>query len=426
MDMKKQARSLDIFSRRAFVASAACSLLGVRAIPAFSAAAARDIAANATAKRVIYLYMNGAMSHMDTFDPKPGTDEQGETEVLKTNVPGMQIANFPLLAKQMDRIALVRSMSTDTGAHAQAKYLMKTSYEQRSSIRHPSMGAWMQKFQGKTNKELPDSVIIEADTKHPANGFLEAAFSPLPIGRASAGLQDSKAPDYLKPEHFDKRMNLINEFDRSFTEKHQQASVKSYTDFYRDTVALLKSKDLKVFDISEEKQEVKDKYGDNTFGQGCLLARRLVQNNVRFVEVNSNGWDTHDRNFERVPEKTSDIDKALTALLDDLKEQGMLEDTMVVLTSEFGRTPKINVNAGRDHHPACFTSLLAGGGVKGGQVYGKSDEKAFRVAENGVGPADLNATIAHALGLPLKKEVFSATKRPFKVAHDGTPILSLF
>ena len=197
---------------------------------------------------------------------------------------------------------------------------------------------------------------------------------------------------------------------------------------YDEAVRLMKSKDLEAFDLSFEKPAVRDAYGRNGFGQGCLLARRLVENGVRFIEVGYGGWDTHSDNFERVAEKSAGLDQTLAALLDDLSSRGLLDSTLVVLATEFGRTPTIqtNRNNGRNHYPQAFSCLLAGGGIKGGMRYGKTDDEGREVIENQVSVPSFNATIAHALGIDLEKKTMSPTLRPFTVADKGKPILDLF
>ena len=187
----------------------------------------------------------------------------------------------------------------------------------------------------------------------------------------------------------------------------------------------MKSKDLKAFDLSEEKDNLRESYGEDNFGQGVLLARRLVERQVRFVEVQLGGWDTHQNNFTRVPERTAILDQALSALLDDLSKRGMLDETLVVLATEFGRTPIINVNEGRDHYPKAFSCMLAGGGIKGGQVWGKTDKEGREVVEQKVEIPDFNATIAYSLGLPLDQIIYSSTMRPFTLTDKGQPITQL-
>ncbi|QDT41628.1 hypothetical protein Pan241w_16910 [Gimesia alba] len=421
---------LDGVGRRQFLEYAAKSALGVSVLPVFNqmVEAAPAKAKGGKAKRLIYLYMAGAMTHLDTFDLKPGHKNQGDTKAIKTSVPGTKISEFlPTLAEEFDKMAVINSMYTETGAHGPGEYMMRTSYKTIASTRHPSMGPWIQRFKGRQNKNLPDTVLISAPARHPSAGFLDPSFSPLPIGDPNRGLENTQSPAYMSDTSFEKRIDLINKFDRKFQSKFKTKDVLAYTDFYSQATSLLSSDELKAFDLNEEKPEDRDKYGRNSFGQGCMLARRLVENNVRCVEVTFGGWDMHrDIYDDRIlPTRTGILDKALGNLLKDLAALGLLDETLVVLTTEFGRTPVINQNAGRDHHPGVFSAALMGGGIKGGQFYGKSDAGGQSVDEDGVAPADFNATIASALGLPLDKEIFSPDGRPFKVAHDGEAVSKL-
>ena len=220
-------------------------------------------------------------------------------------------------------------------------------------------------------------------------------------------------------------MALSERLDASFRRRYPDKQVKAYADFYDDAVQLMKSKGLKSFELSEEPREVRDRYGNDRFSQGCLLARRLVERGVRFVEVTQSGWDTHQDNFDRMPTLGGTLDSTLATLLEDLRERSMLDSTLVVVATEFGRTPKINDRQGRDHHPRAFSCILAGAGVPGGAVYGSSDEKGFKVAEDGVEIPDFNATIAKIMGLPVEEVVTSPSGRPFTVAHKGKPIKAL-
>lgn len=257
-------------------------------------------------------------------------------------------------------------------------------------------------------------------------GFLESKFGPLPIGNPKAGLANSKMADYLDEQQFGNRIAMSQKMNSTFTGHFPQKKVRAYTDLYKDAVKLMKSEDLQAFDITKEPQQMHDLYGESNFGQGCLLARRLIENQVRYVEVTRGGWDTHDDNFNRVAENCADLDQGLSALLTDLEVRGLLKETMVVLTSEFGRTPNINPRDGRDHWPFCFTAFMAGGGIKGGTVFGKSDKVGRNVEEGkSVSPADLNATIAYALGLPLNDVQYSPSGRPFTVAHKGEPLFDV-
>ncbi|MBM82238.1 MAG: hypothetical protein CMJ78_16855 [Planctomycetaceae bacterium] len=425
---------LDELGRRDFMNYTAKSMLGVSLVPALSSSLQaqqgnkRGGKKGGKAKNLIYLFMQGAMTHLDTFDLKPGHEHQGETKPIQTNVAGRRIGeHLPKLSKQFNHIAAIRSMYTETGAHEPGQYLMLTSYKKIATTRHPSIGPWAQKLLGRRNKDLPDSVLIQPQSRHPSAGFLDPSFSPLPIGDANRGLQNTKAPSYLSNKSFAKRMDLINKFDSSFRKKYKAKEVGAYTDFYTQATRLLASEEIKSFDLNQEKGSVRDKYGRNRFGQGCLLARRLIENNVRCVEVSFGSWDMHRGIYDdnTLPARTKVLDNALSALIGDLKEKGLLDETLIVVATEFGRSPKINANAGRDHHPGVFSCALAGGGIKGGRFYGKSDEEGMYPDEDEVSPADLNATIATAMGLDLNEEIFSPDGRPFKVAHDGSPVLEL-
>ncbi|MDP6443316.1 MAG: DUF1501 domain-containing protein [Pirellulaceae bacterium] len=414
-------------NRRAFMTDAARALLGVSAVSALPTAGRAAEGSGGRAESVIYLFLSGGISHLDTFDPKPDSDVQGETKPIQTALPGVRVGeHLPQLAKRLKQVAVIRSMTTQTGAHGPARYVMRTSYKEIATTRHPGLGAWTQNILGKRNQELPGNVLIGGASQHPGAGFLAARNSPVPIGNPEAGLQNTKSPSYLKDSQFDKRMKLTNSFDSAFRRRYENRDVTAYTQLYQEAIKLLKSTELKAFDIKQESEKTRERYGDNRFGQGCLLARRLVESKVRYVEVVSGGWDHHRDVFTTLPTKAGELDRAVSALLDDLQANGLLSRTLVVIATEFGRTPKINQNVGRDHHPAVFSAMLAGGGIRGGQVYGASDEEAREVEEEPVEASDLNATIGYAAGLPIEKEFVSPAGRPFKVAHDGRALTELF
>lgn len=433
--MKSLFNQLDDLSRRDFARHIAKAFLGVSLghYAAHSLAVASDqvdgnpVINDGPAKSVIFLFMSGGMSHLDTLDPKSDTEVRGPVESLRTNVDGIQFSQYlPRLARHADMTAIIRSMQSNQGAHERGRYFMRTGYTQRGTIRHPAMGSWAMRFAGKLNPTLPGYVRIGGDSRHPGAGFMEAKYAPLPIGKPSAGLQNSRL---TKGETFDqmqRRLRIANAIDSGFRARYNHKQVRAYTDAYRDAIALMKSRDLEAFDLNREVEGVRDAYGESDFGQGCLLARRLVEHQVRFVEVSYGGWDTHQNNFDRTRERAAVLDQGLSALIRDLETRGLLKRTLVVVATEFGRTPKINQNNGRDHYPKAFSCLLAGGGVKQGMVYGKTDETGAEVIEKAVTVPDFNATIAHALGLPQDEIVNSSSGRPFTVAHKGKPVLELF
>lgn len=444
-------------SRRALLEQTAQSLLGVSIIPLASVfgadkpsndgsakpigaakPSAPTVAAKAPAattqpggqaRHVIFLCMAGGMTHLDTFDLKPGHPNQGQTKGISTSIPGMQFGEtLPELAKLARHMAVIRTMTTQTGDHEQGRYLLRTSYKEIATIRHPGLGAWALKVLGKQNRTLPDNVLVNGDPRHPGAGFLEPALTPVPVDDPNAGLQNTTPPKYLTGDSFAKRIELINKFDANFRKKYPQKQVEAYNEFYRQADQLMHSDELKAFDLNQEKPEVRDRYGRDRFGQGCLLARRLVEHNIRFIEVTLDGWDMHVDLYQndKLPAKAAILDKGVAALISDLRDKKLLDKTLVVLGTEFGRSPQLNQNGGRDHHPGVFSGFFAGGGIHGGMFHGTSDKEGFRPERDAVSIADFNATIAHAMGLPLDKEFFSKSGRPFKVAHDGEPLTKLF
>jgi hypothetical protein len=413
----------DELSRRTFINGIAKSCLGVSAIlGASDLLALESPSVVPTARHVIFLYMSGGMTHIDTFDPKPENKEvMGETTAIATSADGIQIGHWlPETAKQMHNASLIRSLTSNQGAHQQANYLLHTSYQRRGTIKHPTLGSWVSRLSGKLNKTLPANVRINGGSGVMGAGFLESKHGPLPLGNPSSGIQNAKAAEYLDETMYDGRLKTASELNKMFLNEYSQKQVRAYTDLYNDAVKLMSSEDLKAFDLQAESQATRDMYGENNFGQGCLLARRLVETGVRFVEVQLGGWDMHNGVFDAMADKGAILDQGLSALLQDLERTGKLGETMVVVASEFGRSPEVKAGRiGRDHHPTAFSAFLAGGGIKGGSVYGVSDKRAHYVEEEGSSVEDLNATIAHALGLKLEEIHYSPSGRPFKVAHDG-------
>ena len=426
----------DPFARRSFITGAAKAMLGIGAMPMLSQLAAASPATPAKignkvggkAKSVIYLYMDGGMSHLDTFDTKPGAETQGPVESIKTSADGVMISEyFPSLAKQMHNVAVINSMNSTQGSHGHGRYYMHTSYFKRGTIQHPDLGAWSSRMLKSPNRSLPSNVKIGGSSSGLGAGYFESKYSALPIGDPEAGLQYSQLYKDVTPNRFTARLKKLNDMNAGFSKKFDIKQARAYASMYDEAVSLMKSKDLAVFDLTQEKDEVRDRYGRGKFGQGCLLARRLVENGVKYIEVDNGGWDSHGNNFRQVEAKGAALDQALSALLADLEASGLLKTTLVVVATEFGRSPQIFAERenGRNHYPQAFTCLLAGGGIKGGLKYGKTDDEGREVVEDLVSVTDFNATIATCMGLSLTKEVTSPSGRPFTVADDGKVITDL-
>jgi len=385
-------------SRREFMNGVAKSCLGVSAILGTHDLQGIQLASHVpTARSVIFLYMAGGMTHVDTLDPKPENKEvMGETSAIDSSADGIQLGHWlPKTAKQMHNATIVRSLNTNQGAHQQANYLLHTSYQRRGTIIHPTMGAWVSRFTEKLNSTLPSNVRVNGGSDVLGAGYFEKRHGPLPLGNPSAGIQNVKKATYLNNDMYNKRLDIAGKFNRSFLETYPQKQIRAYTDLYDDAVKLMKSDDLQAFDLTQEPPKIREEYGDNNFGQGCLLARRLVESGVRFTEVQLGGWDMHNDVFGNLEDKAAILDSGLSTLIFDLNRRGLLSNTLVVLASEFGRSPEIKSGrVGRDHHPSAFSTLLAGGGIKSGYVHGKSDDRGHYAEEKGVGMEDLNATIS--------------------------------
>jgi hypothetical protein len=417
---------LDSETRRQFMLRTAKTAFGVSVLAQTSklmgASQACPPGVGGKAKAVIYLYMQGGMSHIDTFDPKTGATK-GFSDPISTK-GGFQLGGYMTeTAKQADKITVIRSMVTKTGVHDGANYLMHTGYEKRTTIVHPSLGAWGQHFLGKQGT-LPASVNIGSAGQHPGAGFFPPSYAPIPIPSADVGLANIRST--VPESQFQKRVGLMDTLDADFRGKFKgNGEVHAYNEFYDETMKLLKSEELKAFDISRESSETKALYGSSAFGKGCMLARRLVQNGVRFIEVQTGGWDMHNGIDQAMTTTGKGMDAALAALLQDLHATGLLDSTLVVLGSEFGRTPNINENGGRDHYPV-FCSMFAGGGVKGGFAYGATDALGKAVADKQVTVTDFIATIGAAMGLPITQVVMSPSNRPFTVGDKGMPVVDIF
>ena len=409
-------------ARRQFIERCAFGAFGLSVLPDLTAVSP-NTGGNGfgKAKRIIFLQVKGGMSHIDTFDPKTGPTK-GPGDAIRTKADFQVTEYLPKTARIADRISVIRSMTAKVGVHGPAQYFMRTAFTQRNTIKHPNLGAWAQHYLGESHATLPSSACINTAPKH-GNGFFPTAFSPIPILDPETGLRNIETRG--GSQALKKRLSLSEKLSTFFSDRYPDANVKSYRDFYDNTLRLLRSKDLDSFDLSKESAAMREKYGTSKFGQGCLLARRLAETGVRFVEVATEGWDMHNNLQGEMEDLSPSFDQAYAALISDLDDRGMLDSTLVVLATEFGRKPQYNGN-GRGHYPICYCSVLAGGGVKRGFVYGSSDKEGA-YPDDPVTVNDLHATIGWAAGLPLKKEVRSSSGRPFLVGGSrAKPVSELF
>jgi hypothetical protein len=372
----------------------------------------------------ILLWMAGGPSQLETFDPKPGTEHGGETKAVTTAVPGISIAEgWGHTAKVMKEIALVRSMTNKEGNHQRATYQLHTGYVPSATIKHPHLGCSLVSEMGESQFDLPHIVSIGGPTT--GAGFLGAALEPFVVQNPQ------QPPENTQPkvgaDRFRRRLGLLERIEGAGFERTGGGDrVRDHKALYRQTTKMILSPHMRAFQLDQEPDPLRDAYGRTPFGQGCLLARRLVQAGVTFIEVRSNGWDTHQQNHEKVGKLADQVDPGFATLVTDLKQRGMLDQTLVVWMGEFGRTPKINPNAGRDHFPKVFNVALAGGGIKGGQVIGASNADGSEVKDHPVTVPDLLASLCHSLKVDPGKEMMSPIGRPIKIVDGGKHVPALF
>lgn len=437
----------NLVSRKTFSRLTGMSLLGASMSGWLPLLASQTEQAGIKPRRsCILLWMSGGPSQIDTFDPKPDHENGGPTKAIETSVPGIRIAEYlPQLATRMQHLAPIRSMTTKEGDHARATYYLRTGYLPQGPVRYPSMGSFLGKELRHPECDLPSCVSIGPFRAFsPAAfgpGFLGPAWSPLVVSASAPKadevtfeVQNLKQPSSLTELQASSRLQLLASMEHRFLQQRPGNPGASHVQSYAQAERMMKSGAATAFELDLEPPELRDAYGRNSFGQGCLLARRLVEKGVSFVEVSLNGtddqtvvgWDTHADNFTSVRSLCGILDPAWSTLMSDLQQRGLLEQTLVVWMGEFGRTPKINENTGRDHWPGGWSAVLGGGGILGGQVYGETSADGLEVAQNPLTVPCLMATICHALGLSHETINISNIGRPIPLAdHGSAPVSSL-
>lgn len=408
-------------SRRTFLGASAATFMGMQVRDLLAANAGKN--PNSKAEHVIFFWNGGGMTHLDTWDPKPGRPTQGEFDPIKTSVSGLEISEiFPQLAKEMHHCSIVRSIAGTQGDHGRATYEVQTSYKEPRPIQHPGLGSVVVHEKSPMG-DLPAYVSISG--RAPKAAYLGQKCEAYFVG--SPGDKDPYLafPEGINSVRGNKRLEVLSSFNNRFADKTTSKELASTKTSIEDALRLMQSPALKAFELENVKDETIDRYGDNAFGRGCLVAKQLVETGVRFVMVHRGGFDTHMNNFEAMRNHGEVMDPALASLIHDLAESGMLEKTLVVMLSEFGRTPKINKDGGRDHYPNVFSGFMAGGGIKKGFCLGSSDEDGFMPKDNPVKICDLHATFCNLLGIDGNKEVMTQLQRPMKLVDNGAVVKEL-
>ncbi len=377
--------------------------------------------ARTKAKHVIVLWMNGGPSHIDTWDPKQGRTA-GPHKAIKTAVPSLTISeHLPELARVARKLAVVRGMTSKEGNHQRAQYLLHTGYVPNPTVQHPSLGGWVSKRIGEPATGLPAFVSLNG-TSHGA-GFFGVQHGPFVVRQAGEMPADVTAD--VGDARFAARQKLLGEMESSFSARIGDAKVDGRRDLYMKANRLMHASAIEAFEVTKEPESVVKSFGPSPFGKACLTAARLVGAGVHFVEVTLDGWDTHKNNFDRTKKLMEQLDPAMSGLLVDLERRNLAGDTLVVWMGEFGRTPRINADDGRDHHPGAWTAVLAGAGIRGGIVHGETDAEGARVVKDAVTVPDLLATIASVLGLDPDDTVMSPAGRPIALTDHGVPVRAL-
>ena len=378
------------------------------------------------ARSVINIFLSGGLSQFDSFNVEVDPAVIGKSEIIDSNVGGVRVSHyFPTLAQHMDKLLVINSMKSNQGAHPAGVYKMLTSYDPRSSVTHPELGAWVSKQLTSELDSLPNFVSIGKGSAGTA-GFFPGQWAALPVKSTKSGIDFVNRNAEVQDEQFQKRLGILGTLNQDFEQQYSTKDTRAYVDTYEGSLRFMNSRDIDAFELGKENQQIVRLYDKQEFSQRCMLAGRLVERGVRFVKVELGGWDYHDNIYGDFPANASKLDKGLAALLEHLAQKGLLETTLVVVSTEFGRKPDVNPNQGRDHHPDGFTCLMAGAGVKVGEVYGTTTKDGKSAADNVLEVPDFNATVAWALGIDPACEEKNASGRPFTLANRGEARKELF
>ncbi len=439
MHKKRYDRRCDAVLRRDLLRVGGLSGLGLGLSDWFRlrAAAATDRKPSATS--CILIWLDGGPSHLETFDLKPDAPQEvrGPFRPISTSVAGIEISEYlQRTAKVMDKVAVIRSMTSTLGEHNFASHYMLTGYKPSPALQYPGMPAVTSHLLGEATA-LPTSIALPQPNAMAGIGYLDASAGPFVVegdpSKADFKVKDLSPSIVLSPERFARRRTFRDQVDR--IEQSVDAGLLENTDpSFDQAYRLIASQTAReAFDLHRESDKTRGRYGHHQLGQSCLMARRLVEAGAKFVTVTDRGWDTHENLFNRLKEgftggsvgKIPKLDVAFSALIEDLADRGLLDSTLVIVMGEFGRTPKLNPRGGRDHWPRAFSVALAGGGVRGGQVVGRSDSHGERPADRPVTPADLARTIYHTLGIDGEAELNTRDGRPVRINRDGSLIHEL-
>lgn len=383
-----------------------------------------------TAKSIIHIYLPGGMAHQESFDPKPFApiEYRGEMKQVATKISGEQFGEtLAKTADVADKLCVIRSMTHGEAAHERGTHNMYTGYRPSPALQFPSIGSVISHEYGPRNNLPPYVAVPSMANEFAGSGYLSSAFAPFSLGSDPANngykVRDLDLPNGVDESRFATRRTALEAVNAYFQKREKSDDLKAMDTFYDRAYSLISSPDARLaFDLSKETDAVRDEYGRNTAGARMLLARRLVQAGVRLVNLTYGGWDMHNNIVAGFKQQMPQFDQGFSTLIRDLERTGLLKETLVMVSSEFGRTPKINANSGRDHYPKVFSVVLAGGGIKSGMIYGSSNSTASEPEENPVGPENLFTTVYHCMGINADKELMAPGDRPIEICDGGQVI----
>lgn len=373
-------------------------------------------------KAAILIWLDGGASSLDMWDLKPGAPTSGPFRPIATTGEMQICEHLPQIAQQMQHLSVVRSMSTREADHTRASYFMHTGFEPNPSVEHPSYGSVAARELDRPALDIPPFVSIGGNSVGP--GFLGMTFAPFVVNYQG---RVNNLDVGVGGQRLSQRVAVLETVESGFMAERRGSAAGAHRDVLKQTLDLVNSEQMQAFRVEREDEKMRTRYGDTNIGRGCLLARRLVEAGVPFIEVRYGGWDNHQNIFSTLKDdKLPQLDQALSALVADLDSRGLLENTAVVCMGEFGRTPRINGDAGRDHWARSWSVVVGGAGFAGGRVIGATNEDGTEVVGSSYSAEDLMASVCQALSIPLSTTYQSKSGRPMKIANGGTVIDGLF
>ena len=415
-------------TRRHWLGHLTSTALGIPAIQFFSSLQANAQHLKKANRSCIVLWMSGGPSTIDIWDLKPDHKNGGPFRPIDTSAPGVRISeHLPKVAGQMQHLSIIRCLNSKEGNHDRGTYMMHTGYAPNPTVVHPGWGSVcaMELGEKLENFDLPHCISINSPGV--GAGFLGMSYAPFVVQNPNTPIANLRPPQDVDGLRMGRRFEMLGLVENQFVAQRRAQAAVDHKAVYAKTLRMMNSRYQDSFNLDREPAKTRDAYGRGSFGSGCLMARRLVEKGVSYVEVSLGGWDTHNNNFDTLSNRLlPELDKGMSALVDDLADRRLLDTTMIVCMGEFGRTPKINQNTGRDHHPGSWSVVLGGGGLKSGQVIGATDTDGMDIVDRPVGVMDLIATMTKAMAINVDTQYTTPRGRPIKVVDGGKPINELF